>query len=634
MHGMAFDITERKQAEIALRETEERFRSVLENSLDVVYRRDLLRDRYDYMSPMVEQVLGLTVEEMNVLSSPQALERVHPDDRMSVQADLEKATETGKGKLVYRFRTPNDEYRWVADYITIMKNCEGIPIYLTGILRDITEIKQSEALLLRDQRVLAQAELMAHLGAWEIPIYNYEDLNANPLYWSDEVYRIFGYQPGEVEVTNDLFFSHIPPEDQRMVAEAFASALQGHKPYSLEHKIHRKNGEERIVLEYSEAFFEEQGRLERVIGAVQDITDRKRMEVALRESEARFHVALMNTPITVFNMDRDLRYTWIYHPIPGLLKEQALGKRDDELGILENAAELIVLKQNVLNTGQGFQQEFRGKAHGGWVYFLLTFEPLRDSTGQVIGLTGSAMDITALRQLETNQIEYQTRLEVQRRLLEQREQERLQIARDLHDGPLQDLAGTMYEVQAIMVDTPEGERHAQLERIYTSLREQISELRTFTSELRPPTLSRFGLGKAIRSYLDDFQDKHPELQVAFEEGQKTELIPQNIRLALYRIYQESLTNIAKHAHATQISIRLEKTPTHVVLEIQDNGKGFEIPKDWLQLARHKHLGLVGMRERADALGGQVEITSQKGEGTRVVVRIPLESPPDLLQPGH
>ena len=260
MHGMAFDITERNQAEIALRETEERFRSVLENSLDVVYRRDLQRDRYDYMSPMVEQVLGLTVEEMNALSSPEALERVHPDDRMSVQADIAKATETGKGKLVYRFQTPSEEYRWVADYITILKNSEGKPVYLNGILRDITEIKQSETLLLRDQRILAQAELMAHLGAWEIPIYNYEDLKANPLFWSDEVYRIFGYQPGEVEVTNDLFFSHLPTEDQRIVAEAFTSALQRHKPYTVEYKIRRKNGEERTVLEHSEAFIEEQGR--------------------------------------------------------------------------------------------------------------------------------------------------------------------------------------------------------------------------------------------------------------------------------------------------------------------------------------------------------------------------------------
>ena len=91
-------------------------------------------------------------------------------------------------------------------------------------------------------------------------------------------------------------------------------------------------------------------------------------------------------------------------------------------------------------------------------------------------------------------------------------------------------------------------------------------------------------------------------------ARKAELLPEEMRLALFRIFQECLTNIAKHARATQVTIRLEKTEEAAVLEIQDNGVGFEVPQDWLELARQGHLGLVGMRERAEAVGGRLAIS--------------------------
>jgi signal transduction histidine kinase len=162
-----------------------------------------------------------------------------------------------------------------------------------------------------------------------------------------------------------------------------------------------------------------------------------------------------------------------------------------------------------------------------------------------------------------------------------------------------------------------------LDALRSTLQEQISELRAYAGELRPPILTQFGLVKAIQAHLETFHNRHPEIQIQFEESSAGPLLPEQACLALFRITQETLNNIVKHAQATQATIRLRKTLEQVSLEIEDNGVGFEIPQDWLELARQKHLGLVGMRERAEALGGSLQVTSQPGQGTkiRVVVRV-------------
>ncbi|HEX9049319.1 MAG TPA: PAS domain S-box protein [Anaeromyxobacter sp.] len=138
------------------------------------------------------------------------------------------------------------------------------------------------------EAVLAQAGAMAHLGAWWIDaVRSPDDLNANPLRWSDEVYRIFGYEPGGVAVSNELFFRHVHPDDRERVAAAVARALADRGRYVVEHRIVRRDGEERVVLEHGQGYHDAAGRLVRFVGAVQDITLRKRAEEALRSSEAR-----------------------------------------------------------------------------------------------------------------------------------------------------------------------------------------------------------------------------------------------------------------------------------------------------------------------------------------------------------
>lgn len=155
------EIAERNQVERALRDSEERFRSVLENSLDAAYRRNLQTDRYDYMSPVFETITGVSVEEMSGEDIAHVLERVHPDDNAAVQAEIERlfsaaqATGRATGSVEYRFKGREGQYIWLADNITVLADAAGTPLYRLGIVQDITERKQAERELRQTRDELA-----------------------------------------------------------------------------------------------------------------------------------------------------------------------------------------------------------------------------------------------------------------------------------------------------------------------------------------------------------------------------------------------------------------------------------------------------------------------------------------------
>jgi PAS domain S-box-containing protein len=234
-------------------------------------------------------------------------------------------------------------------------------------------------------------------------------------------------------------------------------------------------------------------------------------------------------------------------------------------------------------------------------------------------------DITEQQRIEKNAQKATLLQELHYRLTDQREQERQKIARDLHDGPIQGLIAITYAVHELIEDHPDPEFKDQLEAIQCDIKDQIDVLRSSAMELRPPMLSKFGLEHTIRSHAAVFQKKYPDISIQLELNQTGPLLPESTGMALFRIYQEALGNIIRHAHktATQIHVRIDKDGGRVRQEIQDNGGGFDLPQKWIDLVSGGHLGLVGMRERAEAEGGQLEVLSKIGEGTTVIVTIPL-----------
>jgi signal transduction histidine kinase len=214
-------------------------------------------------------------------------------------------------------------------------------------------------------------------------------------------------------------------------------------------------------------------------------------------------------------------------------------------------------------------------------------------------------------------------IEIQKLLLEEREKERMEVARDLHDGPVQDLLATTYTLQSLHGDELPPEAASGLDEIQSTIQKVISDLRAYAMELRSPVLVQFGLEKAIQSHLELFRHKYPQVQIRFDAKQKGDLLPIDCRNALFRIFQEAMNNVVRHSQATEVAISFNKLDNLAVLEMHDNGVGFDPPNDWLSLARHGHLGLVGIRERADAIGGEVEIQSHPGRGTNLRVIVPL-----------
>jgi PAS domain S-box-containing protein len=217
--------------------------------------------------------------------------------------------------------------------------------------------------------------------------------------------------------------------------------------------------------------------------------------------------------------------------------------------------------------------------------------------------------------------------EIQRRLLDSVETERLELARELHDGPIQELYGLSLQLAMLDHPQPDENRAETVVNLQTTVQRLIESLRSTALQLRPPTLSRFGLAPAIRSYSEQIRGMQPGLQISLHLDEDPNLqLSERQRLTLYRIYQISIVNVVRHAHAQQARVHLWQDDTRIGLEIEDDGVGFQMPQRWVELARQGHLGLVGAIERVEALGGNIRIQSQPGAGTRISVTLLKDTP--------
>lgn len=214
----------------------------------------------------------------------------------------------------------------------------------------------------------------------------------------------------------------------------------------------------------------------------------------------------------------------------------------------------------------------------------------------------------------------------QRRLITEREDERKALARELHDQIIQDMLSVNYRLEEIQNVEASPDLRKELESIRSGIRNMVGELRQLCGDLRPPSIEHHGLYTAIESLAHEWAERN-DIQLDLEIDPALGRLPETIELSVFRIVQEGLNNIRKHASAKRVRLFLQRTSAdNLLVRLEDDGQGMAVPVDLASLSVQKHFGLVGISERVALLGGLMSIESSSGSGTILQMEIPSPYP--------
>jgi len=489
--------------------------------------------------------------------------------------------------------------------------------------QEIIERKRAEEALRENEQRLKRSQEIARLGSWELDLVN------NRLTWSDEVYRIFGLLPQEFGATYEAFLEAVHPNDRAAVDAAYSGSVrEGRDTYEIEHRVVKKStGEIRIVLEKCEHIRDASGRIIRSIGMVHDITERKRAEEALRESEERYRILFETSPDAIALVDLDFHIITVNQPALMLFGHESL---EEVIG--KNALEFIAMNDRsraagdagkVLKTGRGKIGEYSIQTKDGTlVPAELRASLIRDTDGKVKCFIVVMRDISEHKAWEEKIRVYENQLRSlvsELTLLEERE--RRKIASDLHDHIGQTLALSKIKLGELRGSVfpslvkPLGEIHELIEQT-------IRYTRSLTFELSPPILYELGFEAALEWLAEQIEEKHG-ISVDFEDDLQPKPIGKEMRILLFKAVGELLMNVIKHARAQKAKMAIQREGSNIRITVEDDGIGFYMPEA-NQSAGVRGFGLFSIRERLRHFGGSLQIQSGPRRGTLITLLAPIK----------
>jgi len=607
VRGIAHDVTDQKRMEKALRLSEGKFSKAFHSSPVEIVISTLEEGRFLDVNESFERNNGFTRAEAIGRTSLE-LGLITPEQRAAVVEQIK--THGGVRNLEMRCHTKSGEKRvklYSAEPIEISgKHC------LLAVCEDITLRKQVE------EELRISEEKFSKVFRCSPTIVCISTLEEGRILDVNETFeQLTGHRRDEIIGRTGLELKIWIDLSER---ESLLEAVRKHgKTRNREVNFRTKSGEPAVFLLSAEMI--ELGGEQCLLTVGQDITERKRMEKALRKTEEQFNAILDFSPNQIFLKDVEGRYLLInrkYRNAFHVTRDQIYGKTDADIFPPVQAAVFRQGDLEVLHARAPLEFEEVVIHDDGPHTSIVQKFPLFDSSSQIYAICGFVMDITQRKRMEE-----ELRC-LSGRLLHLQDEERRRIARDLHDSTGQNLVALATMLGQLRESVRSTERNSR--RLISECKafadRCVREVRTLSYLLHPPMLEEAGLGDAIRDYVMGFS-KRSGIRVRLEVSPSIGRMTRDVELALFRVVQEGLTNIQRHSGSPEARIRIDRN-SNFTLEISDQGRGVPSSrrKRMAGPAFEYGVGIPSMQERVKLIGGQLELGSTR-RGTALRVTIPL-----------
>ena len=514
------------------------------------------------------------------------------------------------------------------DYVWLLTNAEprlapdGSVIEVICSFSDITQQKRALASATAwknryDDAVRASGQVL----------YDW-DATTNDVVYGGDYQRILGYSAADLVGGLSRFMELVHPEDRAAVSAEIRRVLATKEPYRQEYRMRTKDGPYVLMKDQGYFYLDDSGNQIRMVGFIADITEQRRAEEAVLATEQRFRNAFAHAVTGMLLVDLDggfVEANQAYCEITGYTQTEL-----QSLTFLD-----ITHPEDKDRCARPFQRLLKGEVpsyvvekryvrkDGGVVWARISSTLLRDSGDKPTHAVVIVEDITerkrAVEQLGA----------LSRRLLHVQDEERRRLARELHDSTAQSIAAMCMNLGVVSesADLLDGPARKALNECLEVGEQCIRELRTFSYLLHPPVLDDMGLSSALKWYIEGFAHRS-RIEVALDVASDLGRLPRELELTLFRVVQESLTNIHRHSGSRTAMIRVVRHPNEVFLQVRDYGCGMPgASRNGNGGLNQAGVGIAGMRERVSEIGGQLKIHSRQG-CTDVEVVAPIRSQPD------
>lgn len=615
--GFAVDITEQREMERKLREREERLKELFEHMSSAVALYEARNNGADFIfkdfNRAAEKIENITREQV----IGKSVAEIFPGIKELGLFDLfQRVYKTGKpeqhSSSFYRDQRISG---WKENYVYKLSSGEIVALY-----DDVTERKQAEEKLKESEQHFRSLVESTSDWVWMI------DRNGFYTYASPKVKGLLGYEPAEI--LGKTPFNLMPSDEAERVMALVQDIRESCKPFSGGENVKLSKDGRLITIETSGTpLFDEQGNYSGYMGFDRDITVRKQTEEALRKVDEQYRRIVDTANEGIVTLDENTLYTFVnerFAEMLGCSVEELIGASHIQFTFEEDIpAAYERIERRSQGIRESFERRFRRK-DGSTFWAHITAVPILDEKGLFHGSIAMHADITQKKEAEEALKTSREQLRALTSYLQNvREDERTQIAREIHDELGQTLTGLKMDISWLKnkLHGIKGMPQSIMEKINSLLmltNSTIQSTRELALKLRPSMLDDLGLIATIEWQTKVFEERSG-IRCTFRHKLDEQVVSKELATTYYRILQECLTNIARHADATEVELYVMQTATGITMRIHDNGRGIPLRA----INDPASFGLIGMRERVRLLKGKLSITGSPEKGTTVLVSVAI-----------